>query len=78
MMTHLGFFLLVIGCMCESQASAADTPVSLVRAQRAESNAAIAAHDAARLRKLFERANCGFCRAEPVDDARLKIRRELW
>ena len=54
MRTHLGLFLLIVGCMCESQASTADTPVSLVRAQRAESNAAIAAHDAVRLRKLFD------------------------
>jgi hypothetical protein len=54
MRTHLGLFLLIVGCMCESQASTTDTPVSLVRAQRAESNAAIAAHDAVRLRKLFD------------------------
>ncbi len=54
MRTHLGLFLLIVGCICESQASTTDTPVSLVRAQRAESNAAIAAHDAVRLRKLFD------------------------
>jgi Domain of unknown function (DUF4440) len=37
-----------------SYASAADSPVSIVRAQRAESDAAIKAHDAHRLHKVFD------------------------
>jgi hypothetical protein len=53
MRTYFGIVLLIVGCMC-AQASAADTPESVVRAQRAESNAAIAAHDAVRLRILFD------------------------
>jgi hypothetical protein len=36
-------------------ALAADDPVSIVRSLRAESNAAIAAHDATRLRPLFDK-----------------------
>ena len=54
MRTCFGIFLLIVGCLRESHASTADTPTSMVRAQRAESNAAIAAHDAVRLRKLFD------------------------
>ena len=46
-------FLLAAACIASSHAATADTAVSVVRAQRAESNAAIAAHDGARLRKLF-------------------------
>jgi hypothetical protein len=46
--------LVVVGYMGGSYASAVDNSISVVRAQRAESNAAIAAHDAVRLRKLFD------------------------
>jgi uncharacterized protein (DUF1330 family) len=46
--------LLMVGCIGGSYATAADSPTSVVRMQRAESNAAIKAHDAHRLRKLFE------------------------
>jgi hypothetical protein len=46
--------LLIAGCMGGSYASTVESPTSVVRAQRAESNAAIKAHDAIRLRKLFE------------------------
>jgi hypothetical protein len=53
MSTRFAIFLLIIGCMGESYASTADTPTSIVRAQRAEYNAAIAAHDAVRLRTFF-------------------------
>jgi Domain of unknown function (DUF4440) len=45
---------LAVGCIAGSYVSAADSPVSIVRVQRAESNAAIKAHDAYRLRKLFD------------------------
>jgi ketosteroid isomerase-like protein len=38
----------------EARSSGTDDSISAVRAQRAESNAAIAAHDAVRLRKLFD------------------------
>jgi hypothetical protein len=44
--------LLVVGRMSGSHASTADSAVSMVRVQRAESNAAIEAHNAVRLRKL--------------------------
>ena len=46
--------LLIMGCISASYASTPDSPASVVRAQRAESNAAIKAHDAIRLRKLFD------------------------
>jgi hypothetical protein len=45
--------LLFLGCLGASHASNKDTPTSIVRAQRAEYNAAIAAHDAVRLRRFF-------------------------
>jgi hypothetical protein len=45
---------LAVGCIAGSYGSAADNPVSVGRAQRAESNAAIKAHDAIRPRKLFD------------------------
>ncbi len=45
--------LLIVGCLGASHASIGDTPTSIVRAQRAEYNAAIAAHDAARLRTFL-------------------------
>ncbi len=47
-------FMVVVGYMGGSFASSVDDPISAVRAQRAESNAAIEAHDAVRLRKLFD------------------------
>jgi hypothetical protein len=47
-------FPLVLGCMGCAYAATADTPDSMVRAQRAESNSAIAAHDASRLRRVFD------------------------
>ena len=52
----MGFsiLLLVVGCMSGTNASTMGSAVSTVKVQRAESNAAIAAHDAARLRKLFD------------------------
>jgi Domain of unknown function (DUF4440) len=46
--------LLIVGCMAGSHASTVDSPTSAVRVQRAESNAAIKAHDAVRLRKVFD------------------------
>lgn len=46
--------LALSGLTCEKYAAAAENPVSAVRALRAESNAAIAAHDAHRLRKIFD------------------------
>ena len=45
--------LLILGCLGASHAATGDTPTSIVRAQRAEYNAAIAAHDAVRLRTFF-------------------------
>ncbi len=45
--------LLIFGCLGASHASTGDTPTSIVRAQRAEYNSAIAAHDAVRLRTFF-------------------------
>jgi hypothetical protein len=48
------FFLLIVDCMGGSYASIVDSPTSVVRVQRAESNAAIKDHDAVRLRKLFD------------------------
>jgi len=52
----IGFpiLLLIAACMGGSYASTVDGPTSVVRVQRAESNAAIKAHDAVRLRKLFD------------------------
>ena len=46
-------FLLIVGCLSASHASTGDSPVSIVRSQRAEYNAAIAAHDAIRLRTFL-------------------------
>jgi Domain of unknown function (DUF4440) len=46
--------VLLLGCAVGSYASTPDSPTSVVRAQRAESNAAIKARDPARLRKLFD------------------------
>jgi Domain of unknown function (DUF4440) len=48
------FLLLVVGSAGGSYASTVDSPSAAVRGQRAESNAAIEAHDAVRLRKLFD------------------------
>ena len=45
--------VLIVGCIGTSYASTADTPTSIVRARRAQYNAAIAAHDAVRLRTFF-------------------------
>jgi ketosteroid isomerase-like protein len=54
MRTCFAIFLLTLGCsMSESNGSTAEAPTSIVRAQRAEYNAAIAAHDAMRLRTFF-------------------------
>ena len=50
----MSFSILLAGYMVGSYASTPDGPASLVRAQRAESNADIKAHDANRLRKLFD------------------------
>jgi hypothetical protein len=47
-------FLVIIGCISGSYASTVDSPTLVVRVRRAESNAAIKAHDAVRLRKLFD------------------------
>ena len=52
--TRLPIFLLIVGATGASFANPVDSPVLAVRAQRAESNAAIKAHDAVRLRKLFD------------------------
>jgi hypothetical protein len=46
--------LLIVDCMGGSYASTVESPTSVVRVQRAESNAAIKTHDAVRLRKLFD------------------------
>jgi hypothetical protein len=54
MKMRLLIFLLIVGGLGGSYASTADSPALAVRAQRAESNAAIKAHDAVRLRKLFD------------------------
>jgi hypothetical protein len=45
---------LIVGSMGGSHASIVDSPFAAVIVQRAESNAAIEAHDAVRLRKLFD------------------------
>ena len=50
----LRFFICVLICTSGSSAFGGDDPTSMVRAQRGESNAAIAAHDAVRLRQLFD------------------------
>ena len=54
MTMRFAIFLMIVGCVGGSSASTVDSPSSTVRAQRAESNAAIEAHDAVRLRKLFD------------------------
>jgi hypothetical protein len=46
--------IVMTGAICGSHASAVDSSTSAVRVLRAESNAAIAAHDAVRLRNLFD------------------------
>jgi hypothetical protein len=51
---NFAILLLIAGCLAGSHASNLDNPASVVRLQRAESNAAIKAHDAVRLRKLFD------------------------
>lgn len=52
--TCFTIFVLTVGCIGISNGSTAETsPTSIVRAQRAEYNAAIAAHDAVRLRTFF-------------------------
>ncbi|HEY1491339.1 MAG TPA: DUF4440 domain-containing protein [Steroidobacteraceae bacterium] len=48
-----GVLLVFGGCVGAAGAATVGTPAAMVSAQRAESNAAIAAHDAGRLRKLF-------------------------
>lgn len=53
MRTCFAIFLLTVGCIGESNGSAAEAPTSIVRAQRAQYNAAIAARDAVRLRAFF-------------------------
>jgi hypothetical protein len=45
--------LLIVGCIGTGCSSMAATPTSIVRAQRAEYNAAIAAHDPVRLRTFL-------------------------
>ncbi len=45
--------LMIIGCIGTCPASTPKAPTSIVRAQRAEYNAAIAAHDAVRLRTFL-------------------------
>ncbi len=47
-------FLAIAGITCASRVSFAQTPTSAVRALRAESNAAIAAHDVNRLRRVLD------------------------
>jgi hypothetical protein len=54
MKKSLPIFLLIVGCVGGSYALTANSPALTVRVQRAESNAAIKAHDAIRLRKLFD------------------------
>ena len=48
MNTRFNALLLTVGCIGNGYTSTATTPVSIVRAQRAEYNAAIAAHDPVR------------------------------
>jgi hypothetical protein len=47
-------FLLIVGVIGGSSASTVENAASAVRTRRAESNAAIEAHDAVRLRELFD------------------------
>jgi hypothetical protein len=47
-------FLAIMGATCVSTISYAEEPTNVVRALRAESNAAIAAHDVARLRSVLD------------------------
>jgi hypothetical protein len=54
MKMRVALLLPFLGWAAGSSASGGDGAISLIRARRAESNAAIAAHDAARLRKLFD------------------------
>jgi len=53
MNTRFNALLLTVGCIGNGYTSTATTPVSIVRAQRAEYNAAIAAHDPVRLRTFL-------------------------
>jgi hypothetical protein len=54
MKTSFPILLLIAGCIVGSYGSTVDSPISVVRVQRAESNAPIKTHDAVRLRKLFD------------------------
>ncbi len=54
MRTCFGILLLNACSLPAFHASTTGTPISIVSAQRAESNAAIRAHDSIRLRKLFD------------------------
>jgi hypothetical protein len=54
MKMSLPIFVLIVAGMGGSHASTVGGPASAVRMQRTESNAAIKAHDAVRLRKLFD------------------------
>lgn len=54
MKISFSLLLLTVSCISGSYASNADSPVSIVRAQRAWSNSAIEAHDAHRLRKVLD------------------------
>jgi hypothetical protein len=47
--------LMIVGCIGTCPASTPKAPTEIVRAQRAEYNAAIAAHDAVRLRTFLAR-----------------------
>ena len=53
MNARFNVLLVFVGCIGTSYASTAATPTSIVRAQRAEYNTAIAAHDPVRLRTFF-------------------------
>jgi hypothetical protein len=52
-LNRLSFFA-IAGVTFLSRVSSAETPASAVRAQRAQSNAAIAAHDVSRLRSVLD------------------------
>jgi hypothetical protein len=54
MSVRFSIFPLIAGYLGGSSALSADTPTSVVSARRAESNAAVAAHDAVRLRQLLD------------------------
>jgi hypothetical protein len=54
MQRYCTILLALCALACEPLGAAADDPVAKVRALRAESNAAIAAHDAQRLRRIFD------------------------